>query len=122
MEESDIAIPILPSRSLGNTLSFYERLGFSGEVLGEGDSYAILTRGNVELHFFLHAELRPAESFAGCYIRVGDVESMYKAFSSAKLPKRGIPRMDELGDKPWGMREFAVIDEDGNLLRIGQVL
>lgn len=22
---------------------------------------------------------------------------------------------------PWGMREFDIVDEDGNLLRIGQV-
>lgn len=27
-----------------------------------------------------------------------------------------------LTDKPWGMREFAVVDDDGNLLRIGQEL
>ncbi len=30
--------------------------------------------------------------------------------------------MDILEDKPWGMREFAVVDEDGNLLRIGQAI
>ena len=122
MEQNDIAIPTLPSRSLGNTLLFYGKLGFDGKVLGAGDSYAILKRGNLELHFFLHADLRPAESSAGCYIRVGDVERLYKAFSLAKLPTGGIPRMDILEDKPWGMREFAVVDEDGNLLRIGQAI
>ena len=37
------------------------------------------------------------------------------------LPKRGIPRMDGIDYKPWGMRELAVFDEDGNLLRVGQV-
>jgi hypothetical protein len=30
--------------------------------------------------------------------------------------------MDTLEDKPWGLREFAVVDPDGNLLRIGQVI
>jgi hypothetical protein len=30
--------------------------------------------------------------------------------------------MDAIEDKPWGMREFAVVDEDGNLLRVGQEL
>jgi hypothetical protein len=122
MEQTDIAIPTLPSRSLVNTLAFYRRLGFDGQIIGAGDSYAILTRGALELHFFLHTELCPAESSAGCYIRVGNVENLYEAFALAKLPKKGIPRMDTLEDKPWGMREFAVIDEDGNLLRIGQVL
>lgn len=122
MQESDMAIPTLPSRSLTDTLSFYRRLGFEGEVLGVGDSYAILRRGTVELHFVTHAELRPAESSAGCYIRVVDVESICRDFASAQLPRTGIPRQDALEDKPWGMREFAIVDPDGNLLRIGQNL
>lgn len=118
----DLAIPILPSRSLDETLAFYGRLGFEGKTCGAGNSYAILTRGAVELHFFLHRELRPAESCAGCYIRVSDVEEIYRAFARAGLPRKGIPRMDDLSEKPWGMREFAVVDPDGNLLRVGQVL
>ena len=122
MQENDISIPILPSRSLGDTLAFFRRLGFDGEIRGVDDSYAILRRGTVELHFFTHRELRPAESWAGCYIRVSDVESIHRAFALAELPRRGIPRMDALEDKPWGMREFAVVDPDGNLLRIGQNL
>jgi hypothetical protein len=38
------------------------------------------------------------------------------------LPGTGIPRMDRLQDKPWGLREFAVVDPDGNLPRVGQVI
>ena len=121
MQENEIAIPILPSRSLNDTLAFFRRLGFDGEIHSFGD-YVILTRGTVELHFFTHSELRSAESCAGCYIRVLDVESIYRAFVLAKLPRRGIPRLDVLEDKPWGMREFAIVDPDGNLLRIGQTL
>ena len=122
MKSNDLAIPILPSRSLPGTLSFYGRLGFEGEILGAGDAYAILTRGDLEIHFFLHTELVPSESWASCYLRVADVEPLYKAFLAAGLPLRGIPRMDAIENKPWGMREFAVVDEDGNLLRVGQVL
>lgn len=122
MERTDIAIPILPSRSLKRTLAFFERLGFTGEILGAADDYAILTRGELEIHFFVHTELVPSESFAGCYIRLADVDSLYQSFLSAGLPRQGIPRMDRLENKPWGMREFAIVDEDGNLYRIGQVL
>jgi catechol 2,3-dioxygenase-like lactoylglutathione lyase family enzyme len=121
MKPQDIAIPILPSRSLNDTLAFYQRLGFEGHIHAHG-AYAILTRGSVELHFITHRELRPAESSAGCYIRVSDAESVYQAFAAAKLPRKGIPRQDALEDKPWGMREFAIVDPDGNLLRIGQTL
>ncbi len=74
----------------------------------------------MELHFFTHEELKPAESNAGCYIRVADVESVYAAFTAAQLPAKGIPRMDSVTNKPWGMREFAIVDPDGNLIRVGQ--
>jgi len=30
--------------------------------------------------------------------------------------------MDALEDKPWGLREFAVVDPDGNLLRVGPMI
>ena len=122
MTERDLAIPILPGRSLRATLAFYARLGFEGEIMGAHDDYAILTRGDLEIHFFSHPDVVPAESHAGCYLRVGDVDALYRAFATAQLPRHGIPRMDAIGDKPWGMREFAVVDENGNLLRIGQVI
>jgi catechol 2,3-dioxygenase-like lactoylglutathione lyase family enzyme len=122
MADRDLAIPTLPSRSLPATIAFYAKLGFDGEILGAGDSYAILTRGDLELHFFAHPDLVPAESHAGCYLRVLDVDRLHAAFAKAALPLHGIPRMDALGDKPWGMREFAIVDPDGNLLRIGQVV
>lgn len=120
MPATDLAIPILPSRSFERTQAFYGKLGFEGGAVSP--DYAILRRGPIELHFFLHPDLAPADSWAGCYLRLADVDSMYMDFAEAKLPAQGIPRMDRLENKPWGLREFAVIDEDGNLLRIGQIL
>ena len=122
MQPHDLAIPILPCRSVPATVAFYGRLGFEGSAHAFNSDYAILRRGAVELHFFTHQGLIPGESSAGCYIRVLDVESIYRSFSSSQLPKTGIPRMDALEDKPWGLREFAVVDPDGNRLRIGQVI
>ncbi|OGB16675.1 MAG: bleomycin resistance protein [Burkholderiales bacterium RIFCSPLOWO2_12_67_14] len=122
MELHDLAIPTLPCRSVSATVAFYRRLGFEGGAHESNSEYAILRRGAVELHFFTHKELVPTESSAGCYIRVLDVESIYRSVLSSQLPRSGIPRMDVLEDKPWGLREFAVVDPDGNLLRIGQVI
>ena len=122
MQPFDLAIPILPCRSVSATVEFYKRLGFEGGAHEFNGDYAILRRGAVELHFFTHKELVPAESFSGCYVRVLDVEGVYRSISSSLLPRTGIPRMDTLEDKPWGLREFAVVDLDGNLLRIGQVI
>jgi catechol 2,3-dioxygenase-like lactoylglutathione lyase family enzyme len=122
MHPPDLAIPTLPCRSVSDTVAFYSRLGFEGGAHPSNRDYAILRRGAVELHFFTHRGLVPAESSAGCYIRVSDAEGMHRAFASASLPPTGMPRMDALEDKPWGLREFAVVDPDGNLLRIGQVI
>src|ERR1700712_268404 len=96
----DLAIPTLPSRSLPATVAFYARLGFTGRVLGAGDSYAILTRGSIELHFFAHQTLDPATSHAGCYIRVQDADAMHAAFAVAAIPAAGIPRLDSIADRP----------------------
>jgi ribosomal protein S18 acetylase RimI-like enzyme len=43
-------------------------------------------------------------------------------FATGALQSKGIPRMEALEDKPWGLREFALVDVDGNLLRIGQLI
>lgn len=75
-----------------------------------------------EIHFFTHPELRSEASHAGCYVRVADADAVFSAFRAAALPRQGIPRLDDIGDKPWGMREFAVVDEDGNLIRVGRAL
>ena len=74
MQPFDLAIPTLPCRSVGSTVSFYESLGFEGGAHVSTNEYAIMRRGTIELHFFTHGELVAAESSAGCYIRVLDVE------------------------------------------------
>ncbi len=122
MQPDDLAIPTLPCRSVSVTVEFYNRLGFEGGAHDFNSEYAILKRGAIEIHFFTHNELVPAESSAGCYIRVLDVESVYRSICASQLPRTGIPRMDTLEDNPWGLREFAVVNPDGNLLRIGQII
>ena len=120
MTQFDSAIPILPSRSVEQTCSFYRQLGFESDVWGTPNHYAILTRGSLEIHFFSHPQLEPTESIAGCYLRVRDVAEIFAAFAQANLPAIGIPRLEPVENKPWGMREFALVDSDGNLLRVGQ--
>jgi catechol 2,3-dioxygenase-like lactoylglutathione lyase family enzyme len=122
MQQHDLAIPILPCRSMQATTAFYHQLGFEGGPHPFNKEYGIFRRGDVELHFFLHTKLVPSESWAGCYIRLQDVNTVYQAWLPLHLPSAGIPRMDRLEDKPWGLREFALVDPDGNLVRIGQII
>lgn len=122
MQHPDRAIPTLPAISMEDTLAFYRRLGFVCEVASANGDYAIAERGSLEVHFFLHEQLLPAESSFGAYIRVNDVDGLFAEFSALTLPSSGIPRITKLENKPWGMREFAIIDENGSLIRIGEVL
>jgi catechol 2,3-dioxygenase-like lactoylglutathione lyase family enzyme len=118
---SAFAVPILPARSLEETRAFYERIGF--QVAGwwpEFGGYAILARGDLEMHFFAHSELSPLENYAGCYWRVTDVDAIYAECSAAGLPNAGTPRLVPVENKPWGMREFAIVDPSGNLIRVGE--
>jgi catechol 2,3-dioxygenase-like lactoylglutathione lyase family enzyme len=117
------AIPILPCRNVDETVAFYGLLGF--ELLFEQpapDPYAIVGWGDVELHFFSHPGLDPAGSIAGCYLRVADADRVHASWRSLGLPVAGIPRLSEIADRPWGLREFQVVDPNGNLVRVGHVL
>jgi catechol 2,3-dioxygenase-like lactoylglutathione lyase family enzyme len=119
--EPGIAIPILPARDLVATRAFYERLGF--RTTGwwtEFGGYAILARGDLMMHFFAYKDLSPTENYAQCYWRVTDVDALHAECEAAGLPTAGVPRVDAVEDKPWGMREFAIVDLNGNLVRIGQ--
>ena len=111
--------PILPSRDLGATSAFYARLGFSETGLWPGE-YLIVTRREVGLHFFHAPDVDPFASSAGCYLYVEDADALFAEFSELRLPASGIPRLHGAPeDRDYGLREFAVVDVDGNLLRIG---
>lgn len=120
--EPGIAFPILPARDLDEARVFYERLGFraAGWWPKEFGGYAILRRGDLAMHFFRYDDISPSENYAQCYWRVNDVDALHVEFRAVGLPSSGTPRLEAVEDKPWGMREFAIIDPSGNLVRVGQ--
>lgn len=74
------------------------------------------------MHFFAFDDLSPTENYGQCYWRVNDVDALFAEYKAAGLPRSGAPRLENVGDKDWGMREFAIVDPNGNLVRIGQEL
>lgn len=117
-----IAIPILPARDLTETRAFYERLGFEtrGWWPQTFGGYAILVRGDLRMHFFAFDKISPSTNYGQCYWHVEDVDALYAECRAAGLPSSGTPRMAPLENRPWGMREFAFSDPNGNLVRVGQ--
>ncbi|MEM6945443.1 MAG: VOC family protein [Pseudomonadota bacterium] len=111
--------PILPSRDFDRTEAFYTRLGF--ERWYRDDGYMLLNRDRVEVHFFHKPDHLPEASDHGAYVRPADVDAFSDQVVKLGLPSdAGFPRFAPAEDKPWGMREAALWDPDGNLFRIGQ--
>ncbi|MDF1605758.1 VOC family protein [Nocardioides sp. YIM 152315] len=115
------SVPILPSRDLRETLAFYEALGFDnrGAPPEEWD-YLILARGDLWLHFFSMPEVDPLSTAASCYLYVDDADALHSAWAEAVVPdpptgSRVVPPTTT----DYGMREFAVVDRSGNLVRVG---
>ncbi len=86
------------------------------------EGYVIVRNHLLELHFFHWPGLDPSTNYAGCYIRVSDIDAVYGAFSAARLPARGIPSLGGIEKKFYRMREFRLVDPNGNLLRVGEEL
>ena len=112
---ADRTTPNLPSRDLLATAAFYARLGFEERFRDAG--WLILARGPLELEFFPAAAIDPRTTIASCCVRVENLDDLHAAFSSSGLSERGTPRLTAPKNEPWGLRAFALVDPDGNLLR-----
>lgn len=106
------AVPVLPVRDVVRSTAWYTRLGFTLRVAYDG--YAILAFGGAEVHL-AEVDLAPdAETWSGAYLRVADA-----AVEHARWDQLGAPTVAPLTDQPYGIREFATEDLDGNLWRVG---
>jgi hypothetical protein len=72
-------------------------------------------RDAVHLHLSRFAELEPSTNCSACYLKVADADALHAEWSRAGIPGR----LTQPVDMPYGLREFAHVDPDGNLLRIG---
>jgi catechol 2,3-dioxygenase-like lactoylglutathione lyase family enzyme len=111
------ATPNLPSRDLAATSAFYSALGFL-ETFRDAN-WLILEFDGMQIEFFPYPKLDPRSNVTSCCLRVSDAANLRDTFSGVGLPTAAtaIPRLTEIEDQPWGMREFALVDPDGNLLR-----
>lgn len=110
--------PKLPMRSKRASRDFYvNKLGFS--ELGDPafDAYLMVEKDNIELHFFEFKALDPKENYGQVYIRTDNVDALYQSFLDDKVE---IHPNGLLQVKPWGQKEFSILDPDYNLLTFGQ--
>ena len=110
--------PKLPMRDKKLTRDYYvHQLGFNDIGRADYEAYLMLAKDAVEIHFFLFKELNPLENYGQVYIRTNDIEALYETFLKNGV---AIHPNDPLQIKPWGQKEFSLLDPDHNLLTFGQ--
>ena len=108
--------PKLPMRNKTAIKDFYlNQLGF--EELNDYGDYLLLKKDEVEIHFFELAALNPAENYGMIYLRVSNIEELYKTFVECGIP---IHPNGNLETKHWQQKEFSILDPDSNLLTFGE--
>lgn len=110
--------PKLPMRNKATTKNYYiNKLGF--QILGNDDfeGYLMVHNDNVEIHFFEFTNLDPETNYGQVYIRTNNIDELYQTFLDNNIP---IHPNGHLAIKPWGQKEFALLDPDNNLLTFGE--
>ncbi len=111
-------IPKLPFLDKEKTLAYYvNKLGFI--LQSDYGDYLILKMDSAELHFFSFPDLLPERSDCMVYVRVDDIDERYRT-----LQDRGVTIHPNglLATKPWGQKEFALLDPNNTLLTFGQAV
>lgn len=107
------AVPVLPVSDLTRAVAWYQRLGFAVVALHPG--YGILELDGAEVHLNECDDLPgPHETWSGVYLHVADADAVF-----ARWTAMGARAIAEPADQPYGLREFATEDLDGNLWRVG---
>jgi hypothetical protein len=110
--------PKLPMRNKAVTRDFYlNELGFREFGNADYDGYLMVQKDNIQIHFFEFKELEPKENYGQVYIRTNDIDSLYNSLLEKGLK---IHPSGQLQMKPWGQKEFSILDPDNNLLTFGQ--
>ena len=108
--------PILPVLDMAVSRAFYEAAGFEVHVYRDAHEDGEYAFVHYDGESVFDLGLAPSSVGAGCFIIVRDPDDWY-----ARLTGIGYV-VSPIRDEPWGMREFALTDPNGNRLRFGHTL
>lgn len=114
----DDVAPVVPVRDLDAALDRYRRLGFTTRPYEGPQRYGFVERDRVSLHLTEWDDHDPAATAATVYLYVSDADALHAHWAGAGVAGR----LSEPHDTPYGLREFAYVDPDGTLHRIGSPL
>ena len=110
--------PILRVRDITRNVSYYvECLGFTlAWEWGDPPARAGLRRDDLEVHLVADARFAPTHP-SYVYFVVRNVDALYTACVA-----RGAEVVTPLDDRPFGVRDFRLVDYSGNMLGFGEPL
>lgn len=112
--------PKLPMRNKSITRDFYiNKLNFQEYGSADFEGYLMVQKDKIQIHFFEFKELIPKENYGQVYIRTDAIDTLYQLLLDNKV---NIHPNGQLEAKPWGQKEFSLLDPDNNLLTFGQSL
>lgn len=107
--------PVLASLNLDETINFYASIGFEKVYLDS--NYAIIKRDHVMIHFWkCNDRIHPEHT--SCYIYVTEIDKLHEEIESIKA----VHPNGKLHNTDYGIREFAMLDIHGNMIRFGENL
>ena len=111
---------VLAVTDLNEAKRFYkEKLGFTEDFSVDGWSF--LSRGECRLRLGHCPDATPMSKTQDhswfAYLHVRDALGFYD-----EVVRNGVEIWHILADKPWGMREFAVVTPDGHRIVFGEEL
>lgn len=110
--------PKLPMRNKAATRDYYlNKLDFEEFGKEDYDGYLMIKKDKVQIHFFEFKDLDPKENYGQVYIRTDDIDKLYQWMLDKNV---SIHPAGHLQTKPWGQKEFSLLDPDNNLLTFGQ--
>ncbi len=109
----------MPVRDLGAALERYRRLGFDARAYQGPERYGFADRGDVSIHLTEWAEHDPLRTASSVYLYVSDADALHAEWAALE-DLAG--RLADPDDTPYGSREFAYVDPDGTLHRVGSRL
>jgi len=112
--------PKLPMRDKNVTREFYiNKLGFKEFGSADFDGYLMMEKDRIQIHFFEFKDIDPKENYGQVYIRTDNIDDLYQSLLDNKT---SIHPNGKLDSKPWGQKEFSILDPDTNLLTFGQTI
>jgi catechol 2,3-dioxygenase-like lactoylglutathione lyase family enzyme len=107
----------VPAKDFTLSKQFYQDLGF--ELAWSADDLAYFRRGPSSFLLQKFYNKEHADNFM-MHLLVEDVQAWWSHVEAQGLVARYGVRAEPPDDRPWGIRDFVIIDPAGVLWRIGQ--